>query len=129
MNKHRSDIGFMSRLFFLLLPVQILAQLITPVNDIISSLFASNYIGARAMSAVGLYNPIDLFITGISMLIATGAQILCARYIGKEEREGSQNMFSTGLVLTIGFSALSIAVLVLGTLTGAFILELIYYSR
>ena len=118
MNKHRSDIGFMSRLFFRLLPVQILAQLITPVNDIISSLFASNYIGARAMSAVGLYNPIDLFITGISMLIATGAQILCARYIGKEEREGAQNMFSTGLVLTIGFSALSIAVLVLGTLTG-----------
>ena len=47
-----------SKLMFRLLPIQILLAVAGAVNGIVSSYFASNYIGIDAMGAVGLYAPI-----------------------------------------------------------------------
>ena len=51
-----------TKLLFRLLPIQILLAAISAVNGIVSSLFASNYIGTEAMGAVALYAPLNLFI-------------------------------------------------------------------
>ena len=58
----KTDIKLISRLFFRLLPFQILLAAIASVNGIVSSLFATNYVGAEAMSAIGLYAPIAMFL-------------------------------------------------------------------
>ena len=47
------------KLMFRLLPVQIILAAVGTVNMIVSSYFASNYVGTGAMSAVGLYSAVN----------------------------------------------------------------------
>ena len=55
-----------AKLCFRLLPIQILLAVIGAFNSIVTSLFASNFIGHDAMSAVGLFAPINMFIGAVS---------------------------------------------------------------
>ena len=57
---------------FRLLPIQILLALIGSVNAIVSSLFAGNFIGPRAMAAVGLYGPVAMLLGALSTMMAGG---------------------------------------------------------
>ena len=103
-----SDSRLLSRLFFRLLPIQILLLLITTVNNIISSLFASNYIGTEAMSAIALYAPVSLLLDAVSTMFVGGSQILCGKYMGKNQMENTQRIFSTDLVITAVLMALAV---------------------
>ena len=94
-----------SKLLFRLLPVQILLAAIGSINGIVSSLFASNSMGVEAMSAVGLYNPINQFIMAASMLLVGGASILCGKYIGRNQPDKMQNVFSLSLTIAFLFSS------------------------
>ena len=57
-----TNINMVSRLLFRLLPIQVLLAAVGAVNGIVSSFFASNYVGIDAMTAVGLYGPVNLLI-------------------------------------------------------------------
>lgn len=48
------------KLMFRLLPIQVLLAAVGAVNGLVSSYFASNFVGVEAMSAVGLYSPINM---------------------------------------------------------------------
>ncbi|MBQ4424778.1 MAG: ATP-binding protein [Lachnospiraceae bacterium] len=91
-------------LFFRLLPIQILLSAVGSVNGIVSSLFASNSIGAEAMTAVGLYAPISMFIGAVSTMLVGGAQILCGKYMGSDQLKETQHVFSLDLILSLFFS-------------------------
>ena len=65
--------------------MQILLACLGMVNGLVASLFASNFVGANAMSAVALYTPIATLITAISLMLVSGATILCGKYMGKNE--------------------------------------------
>ena len=119
MRKRTSDGAMLSKQFYRLLPIQILLCLIGAVNGIVSSLFASNYIGAEALSAVALYNPINLFVTAVSTMLVGGAQILCGKYMGQNQVDNTRGVFTLDMVLSGIISAVIIAVMVLGALTGA----------
>lgn len=62
-----------SSMMFRLLPLQVLLATVAVLNDIISSLFASNFVGAAAMAAIGLYSPITILVFAIGMLFAAGS--------------------------------------------------------
>ncbi len=57
------------RTMFRLLPVQILLASVGMVNGIVSSLFASNFVGVKAMSAVGLYSPVNLAVVAVTIML------------------------------------------------------------
>ena len=101
-----------SKLMFRLLPVQVLLVAAGAVNGIVSSFFASNYLGIDAMSAVGLYNPVHMLIVASSVLLSGGSAVLCARYLGRNEQDKMQNVFSLNLVAG-GLAALVFTVLLL----------------
>ena len=63
MKQLSSERQLLSRLFFRLLPYQVLLLIINAANGIVDSLHASNFIGTAAMSALGLYSPLDHFFT------------------------------------------------------------------
>ena len=88
-----------TRLMFRLLPIQILLSAVGGLNGIVSSYFASNYVGIEAMSAVGIYSPINVLINAISTLFAGGSAILCGRYMGRNEQDKVQSVFSLNLVI------------------------------
>ena len=97
-----------------LLPVQVLLAAIGSVNAIVSSLFASNTVGVNAMSAVGLFGPVSMIIGAVSTMLVGGATILCGQYIGKNEPEKIQNIFSLDIVAAF-VAAVIFTVIVGGT--------------
>lgn len=62
MKRHSSDDEVLSRLYFRLLPYQVLLLVISAANGIVDSVFASNFIGKSAMSAIGFYSPLNHFL-------------------------------------------------------------------
>ncbi len=102
-----------SRLMLRLLPVQILLAVIGSVNGLVSSFFASRYVGIHAMSAVGLYVPLNMFLTSLSAILVGGSIILCGEHLGRNEHDRMQGIFSLNLLLSALAAAVA-AVLLLG---------------
>ncbi|MBQ6469880.1 MAG: ATP-binding protein [Lachnospiraceae bacterium] len=110
-------------LMFRLLPVQVLLAVVGSINNIVSTYFASNYVGIDAMSAVGLYAPVSMLLGALSTILCGGSAILCGKYLGQNEHEKLQNIFSLDIAASTAIAALSAAVLVflsLFDLTGFF---------
>lgn len=66
----QSDGRFLSGLFFRVLPAQIFLLLLTGINNIVDGLVGANFLGAEAMSTIGLYSPFQL------IWIATGTILM-----------------------------------------------------
>ena len=96
---HTSDFRMVTALLFRLLPVQILLAAVGTVNGIVSGLFASNFVGEAAMSAIALYSPIRLLMNALSALLFGGATILCGKYLGRNQQEKIQSLFSLDIFL------------------------------
>ena len=58
-----NEYKLLTELYFRLLPYQVLLLVINAVNGIVDTLYASNAIGTAAMSAIGLFGPINLFLS------------------------------------------------------------------
>ena len=98
-----------TKLLFRLLPVQILLAAVGAVNGIVSSFFASNYVGIEAMGAVGLYAPLNMLLTSVSIILVGGSVILCGKFMGRNEMERVQDIFSLNLAASVLISAVFIA--------------------
>ena len=48
--------------YFQLMPYQVLLIVVNAVNGIVDGIFASNLIGQTAMSAIGLFGPLNHFL-------------------------------------------------------------------
>ncbi len=119
--KQAANMKMVSKLLFRLLPVQILLAAVGAVNGIVSSFFASNYVGINAMSAVGLYSPLNMLITAISIILVGGSVILCGKYMGENRQDKMQEVFSLNLALSTLIALVFVALfLVMGlfNLTG-----------
>jgi len=115
MDEHKANTKILTKLMFRLLPIQIVLAAVGAVNGIVSSFFASNYVGIEAMGAVGLYSPIQMLISAVSLLISGGSVIICGKYLGQNQHRKLQNVFSLNLVITTLLSGLFIvAFLILG---------------
>lgn len=118
---NKSNTRIITNLLFRLLPVQVLLAAVGAVNGIVSSYFASNYVGVDAMSAVGLYSPFNMLLMALSTMMAGGAAILCGKYLGQNKQDRLNNVFSVDLaaasLIAILFTALFV-VLSIFDLTG-----------
>ena len=113
-----SDYHLLARLFFRLLPYQILLIVINAVNGIVDGLFASNAIGTAAMSAIGLFAPMTHFLYALSMMMVSGSQLLYGVYLGKQP-ESVHSVFSVNLAVSFGISAAASLLMVLAAVTNA----------
>ena len=96
---HTSDSRMVTVLLFRLLPVQILIAAVGTINSIVSGLFAGNFVGWAAMSAIALYGPIRLLMTALNVMLFGGSTILCGRYLGRNQQEKIQSLFSLDIFL------------------------------
>ena len=101
------------RQFIRLLPYQILLLIVNSLNGIIDGIFASNIIGLTAMSAIGLFNPLNHFLYAISIMLVSGSQILYGKYLGKNQRQELNNVFNVDLGLSGIISVLIAAMIIL----------------
>lgn len=107
MNRHSSDFKMLQGLCFRLLPIQVLLAVVGSVNGIISSLFASNFVGTDAMSAIGLYSPVNSFFLALNTMMMGGSQIICGKYIGRHQVSGMQDVFSVNMLMSVLISVAS----------------------
>ena len=122
-NKQNATMKMLAKVMFRLLPIQILLATVGAINDILASYFASNYVGIDAMSAVGLYGPVNQLITAICTMLMGGSVILCGKYMGRNEQDKLQNVFSVDIAVSTQISLVFVALfLILGSfnLTGFF---------
>lgn len=123
MDKGNYDIKMLTKLMFRLLPVQILIAAVGAVNGIVSSYFATNYVGVDAMSAVGLYTPFTLLLNFVSTVLFGGSVLLCGKYMGQNQGGKLSKCFSINIVITVLISLIFTAAFVIMSvfdLTGAF---------
>lgn len=99
MKENAANAKMVTRLLFRLLPVQILLAAVGAVNSIVSGFFAANYISVDAMSAVGLFSPLQLLLQAIGLLLVGGAVIICGKYMGQNRQENLRGVFSLSIVL------------------------------
>ena len=99
MNGEASNSKNVARLMLRLLPVQLLLAMVGSVNGMISSYFASNFVGVAAMTAVGLFAPIQMLFSAIFTMLAGGSVILCGKYLGQNEHDRLNNNFSVPTLL------------------------------
>ncbi len=100
------DSRLTQKVMFRLLPVQILLASVGMINGIVSSLFAGNFVGVKAMTAVGLYSPVNLALIALNTMLVGGATILCGEHIGRNDRAGVQNVFALDMVISGAFAVL-----------------------
>ena len=101
----KADAGMVTKTMFRLLPIQVVLAAVGSVNSIVSTFFASNYVGVNAMAAVGLFFPLNLFIGAVSIMLVGGATILCGSYMGKNQQDSLQNAYSLDMVISFLVSA------------------------
>ena len=118
MREKSSDSKLLTGLFFRLLPYQILLIIINAVNGIVDSLYASNVLGKTAMSAIGLYGPINHFLYAASIMFVSGSQMLYGQCLARD-RKRIHSIFSVTIIVSFLLSLLTSIVLVVGALTGA----------
>jgi Na+-driven multidrug efflux pump/anti-sigma regulatory factor (Ser/Thr protein kinase) len=113
MNEQAANAKMITKLMLRLLPIQVLLAAVGAVNGIVSGFFATNYVGISAMSAVGLYAPLGMLVTSISTILIGGSAILCGKYMGRNEQDKMQHVFSLNLALSALVAALFIALYLL----------------
>ena len=122
-SKLTSNTRMLSAAMLRLLPMQVLMLAVASLNSLISGWFASNYVGESAMSAVGLYAPVQMLIGALGGVLAAGAAILCGEYAGRNEHDKLRSVFTVNVAAAavIG-AALGAALLFLGCsgMTGFF---------
>ena len=106
-----------SKLYFRLLPALVLLIVINAVNGLISGLFAGNFIGETALSAVGLYSPVGLFVGAVGTLFLGGAMVLAGKQMGRHQIERMNSIFSLDIIfMTVLALLVSFVLLMAGVL-------------
>ena len=113
-----SDAGLklVRRQYFQLIPYQVLLIVVNAVNGIVDGIVASNLIGKTAMTAIGMFGPFNHLLYAVSMMLVSGAQILCGRYMGKNQGKEMRNTFTVDLVLSMLISMITMGLMIAGAL-------------
>ena len=98
--------SMITKLYFRLLPMQVLLVVIMALNGLVSGLFASNFIGADALSAVGLYNPVGFLVGAVSLVLLGGSQIMCGKFMANHKVNEMRSVFSLDILASLIFGAL-----------------------
>ncbi len=91
----------LEKLFFKLLPVQILIFGMNSINSIVDGTIAGRYIDGKTVGVIGLFFAVVGIVSAISSVILGGGTVLSGRYIGAGNLEKTRGIFS--LCLTLAF--------------------------
>ena len=90
----------LEKLFFKLLPVQILIFGMNSINSIVDGVIAGRYIDGRTVGVIGLFFAIVGIVSAISSVILGGGTVLSGNYIGAGDLEKTRGVFSLCISLS-----------------------------
>lgn len=93
-------------MFLSLLPAQILAVIVLNINSFLNSLLIGNLMGSEFLAVFGFMVPVNCIHSMIGGGIASGAQILCGRCIGRGDQKGIRKIYAAVFFLCVCLGAL-----------------------
>ncbi len=96
----------LEKLFFKLLPVQILIFGMNSINSIVDGTIAGRYIDGKTVGVIGLFFAVVGIVSAISSVILGGGTVLSGRYIGAGNLEKTRGIFSLCLTLALVIGSL-----------------------
>ncbi len=100
----------------------LIGNFLQQLYNIVDSIIVGNYIGYRALAAVGQAFPIMLIFIAFILGISSAGNIMVGQYFGAKKLDEAQTVVDTVLISNIAFSLI---VLILGYIFTPFILKLI----
>jgi putative MATE family efflux protein len=91
-----------SKLFFKLLPVQILIVAMGAVNSLVDGTVAGRCIDSTKVGVVGLHFSFVNILSAIGAVLLGGTAVLCGRSMGSGDLKKTNALFSLNLILTFG---------------------------
>lgn len=93
--------NMVGKLFFSMLPVQILILAMGAVNSIVDGAMAGRFIDSSTVGVVGLYYSMINVYNAVGSVLLGGTTVLCGRYMGRGDMEKTEGVFSLNITLTI----------------------------
>ena len=109
------------RLFYKLLPVQILIIAMGSINSIVDGAVAGRFIDAESVGVIGLYYTMINVLAAVSSVLLGGSSILCGKYMGRGDLKKTESLFSLNLTVAflVGVILSAISFLIPGPLANA----------
>ena len=104
--KKKSSEDLLSRLFFNVLPVQVMIFAMGSINSIVDGAMAGRFIGAFAVGIIGLYYSFVCILQAIGSVLLGGTAVLCGRYMGKGLLDKTSGIFTLNMTVTFLAGAL-----------------------
>lgn len=101
MRKKSGGNAILSRLFFRLLPIQVLLVAMGAVNSIIDGAVAGRFISAETVGVIGLFYSMVQVISAVNSVLLGGTAVLCGRYMGRGEMQKTRGVFSLNLTVSL----------------------------
>ena len=89
-----------SKLFFKLLPVQIMIVAMGSINSIVDGVIAGRFIDATTVGVIGLFFAMVNAISAIGSVLLGGSSVISGRYMGSGDLEKTRGIFSLNVTLT-----------------------------
>lgn len=90
----------LTRLFFSMLPVQVMIFAMGSINTIVDGAMAGRYIDATSVGVIGLYYSMVNVLNAVGSVLLGGTAVLCGKYMGKGELDKTEGIFSLNLTVT-----------------------------
>lgn len=107
-NKQTNELesGSIPKLFFKLAIPAVVAQLVNMLYNIVDRIYIGHIpeIGASALTGVGLFASIMMFITAFSMLAGAGGAPLASIALGKNDKEHAEKIMTNSFFLLLIFA-------------------------
>lgn len=111
LKKHEGDL--VTRLFFSMLPIQILIFAMGSINTIVDGVMAGRFIDSSSVGVVGLYYTMVNVINAICSVLLGGSAVLCGRYLGRGDIEKTKGVVSLNISVSVIAAALLTAASIL----------------
>ena len=102
----RSNKKIIRSLFNNYLGTVFLSELAFSVCTVIDGVLSGQYLGERALAAIGLCSPFPSILAAFSGILSAGCQSKCSYYMGRGEKENANRVFSTVVCVSMIFSIL-----------------------
>lgn len=100
-----------SRLFFKLLPVQIMIVAMGSINSIVDGVIAGRFIDATTVGVIGLFGAVNFVLSAIGSVLLGGSSVLSGRYMGSGDLDKTRGIFSLNITIT---TIIGMAVMLIG---------------
>ncbi len=101
------DNKVIERLFFKMLPIQIMFIGMGSINSIIDGVIAGHYIDDRTVGVIGLFYAVITIISAISSVVISGGAVLCGNNIGTGDLKKTNEIFSLCIAYALIFGTIT----------------------